>query len=152
MKAKRSSRKREHSLNDKSKKRSVLGKWKMSTSPPKEICWDPTIYSRKQNKIKLKTKVKTVTPQNRHLTNYSNHATIRTMSLWKCTTKQNKHVATYTLCGWNQGSNIAQVHDETHKRIYSTTAKTPTSQEYKYIKRSKSYIKQIVSEYGQEYK
>jgi hypothetical protein len=29
-------------------------------SPPKEICWDPTIYCRKQNKIKLKLKVKTL--------------------------------------------------------------------------------------------
>jgi hypothetical protein len=58
MKAKRSSRKREHSLNDKSEKRSVLGKWKMSTSPPKEICWGPTIYCSKQNKRKLKAKVK----------------------------------------------------------------------------------------------
>jgi hypothetical protein len=38
MKAKRSSRKREHSLNDKSKKYSVLGNEKQSTSPPKEIC------------------------------------------------------------------------------------------------------------------
>jgi hypothetical protein len=57
-----------------------------------------------------------VTPQNRHLANHSNHAIIRTMSLWKRTTKQNMHVATYTLCGWNQGSNIAQVHDGTHKR------------------------------------
>jgi hypothetical protein len=32
-----------------------------------------------------------VTPQNRHLANYSNHTTIRTMSLWKRTTKQNVH-------------------------------------------------------------
>jgi hypothetical protein len=60
MKAKRSSRKREHSLNDKSEKRSVLGKWKASTSPPKEICWGPNIYYSKQNKRKLKTKVKTL--------------------------------------------------------------------------------------------
>jgi hypothetical protein len=81
-----------------------------------------------------------VTPQNRHLANYSNHATIRTMSLWKRTTKQNMHVTTYTLCGWNQGSNIAQVHDGTHKRIYND--KDSTSQEFKYIQRSKSYIKQ----------
>jgi hypothetical protein len=36
MKAKRSSRKRENSLNDKSKKWSVLGKRKTSTSSPKE--------------------------------------------------------------------------------------------------------------------
>jgi hypothetical protein len=58
MKAKRSSRKREHSLNDKSEKRSVLGKWKASTSLPKKFCWGPTIYCSKQNKTKLKTKVK----------------------------------------------------------------------------------------------
>jgi hypothetical protein len=61
----------------------------------------------------------TVTPQNRHLANYSNHATILTMSLWKRTTKQNMHVATYTLCGWNQDSNVTRVHDGTHKRIYT---------------------------------
>jgi hypothetical protein len=47
-------------LNDKSKKRSALGKRKMSTSPPKEICWGPTIYCSKQNKIKIKNKVKTL--------------------------------------------------------------------------------------------
>jgi hypothetical protein len=40
-------------LNDKSEKQSVLGKWKTSTSPPKEICWGPTIYCSKQNKRKL---------------------------------------------------------------------------------------------------
>jgi hypothetical protein len=82
-----------------------------------------------------------VTPQNRHLANYSNHATIRKMSLWKRTTKQNMHVATYTLCGWNQDSNIAQVHDGTHKRIYNNHNDS-TSQESKYIPRFKSYIKQ----------
>jgi hypothetical protein len=27
-------------------------------SPPKEICWGPSIYYRKQNKIKLKAKLK----------------------------------------------------------------------------------------------
>jgi hypothetical protein len=27
-------------------------------SSPKEICWDPTIYFSKQNKTKLKAKVK----------------------------------------------------------------------------------------------
>jgi hypothetical protein len=64
MKAKRSSRKREHSLNDKSEKLSVLGKWKACTSPPREIFWGPTIYCSKQNKIKLKTKVKTWYVQN----------------------------------------------------------------------------------------
>jgi hypothetical protein len=31
---------------------------KSKVSSPKEICWDPTIYCSKQNKIKLKTKVK----------------------------------------------------------------------------------------------
>jgi hypothetical protein len=46
-----------------------------------------------------------VTPQNRHLADYSNHATIYTVSLWKRTTKHNVHIATHTLCGWNQGSN-----------------------------------------------
>jgi hypothetical protein len=30
---------------------------KMSTSPPKEICWGTTIYYSKQNKRKLKAKV-----------------------------------------------------------------------------------------------
>jgi hypothetical protein len=38
MKAKRSSRKREHSLNDKSEKQSVLGKLKRKATSPKEIC------------------------------------------------------------------------------------------------------------------
>jgi hypothetical protein len=60
MKAKRSSRKREHSLNDKSEKQSILGKCKASKYPPKEICWGPTIYCSKKNKRKLKTKVKTL--------------------------------------------------------------------------------------------
>jgi hypothetical protein len=34
--------------------------WQMktSTSPPKEICWGPTIYCSKQNKTKLKAKIK----------------------------------------------------------------------------------------------
>jgi hypothetical protein len=35
--------------------------------------------------------LRAVTPQNRHLANYSKHATIRMMSLWKRTTKQNVH-------------------------------------------------------------
>jgi hypothetical protein len=36
--------------------------WQMETSisPAKEICWGPTIYCSKQNKIKLKAKVKTL--------------------------------------------------------------------------------------------
>jgi hypothetical protein len=33
---------------------------KQSVSPPKEICWGPTIYCSKQNKTKLKAKVKTL--------------------------------------------------------------------------------------------
>jgi hypothetical protein len=31
---------------------------KNGVSSPREICWGPTIYFRKQNKTKLKTKVK----------------------------------------------------------------------------------------------
>jgi hypothetical protein len=60
MKAKHSTRKREHSLNDKSENYSVLGNKKWSVSSPKEICWGPTIYCSKQNKRKLKEKVKTL--------------------------------------------------------------------------------------------
>jgi hypothetical protein len=52
------------------------------------------------------------------------------------------HVATYTLGGWNQGSNITQVHDGTHKKIYNITTKTPRVKIQIYIQRSKSYIKQ----------
>jgi hypothetical protein len=33
---------------------------KNKVSPPKEICWGPTTYCSKQNKTKLKTKVKTL--------------------------------------------------------------------------------------------
>jgi hypothetical protein len=33
---------------------------KTSKSPPKEICWGPTIYCSKHNKRKLKAKVKTL--------------------------------------------------------------------------------------------
>jgi hypothetical protein len=47
-------------LNDKSENQSVLGNEKRSKSPPKEICWGPTIYCSRQNKIKLKAKVKTL--------------------------------------------------------------------------------------------
>jgi hypothetical protein len=32
-------------------------------SSPKEICWDPTIYYSKPNKIKLKTKINTLQEQ-----------------------------------------------------------------------------------------
>jgi hypothetical protein len=38
---------------------------KMSTSSPKEICWGPTIYFSKENKTKLKTKVKML--QEKHI-------------------------------------------------------------------------------------
>jgi hypothetical protein len=55
MKAKRSPRKREHSLNEKIENWSVLGNEKRSVSTPKETCWGPTIYS---NKKKLKAKIK----------------------------------------------------------------------------------------------
>jgi hypothetical protein len=36
--------------------------WQMKNkaTSPKEICWGPTIYCSKQNKIKLKTKYKTL--------------------------------------------------------------------------------------------
>jgi hypothetical protein len=47
-------------LNDKSENLGVLGNEKWSVSSPKEICWGLTIYCRKQNKIKLNAKVKTV--------------------------------------------------------------------------------------------
>jgi hypothetical protein len=42
-----------------------LANEKRSTSPPKEICWGPTIYCRKQNKTKLKIKVKML--QEKHI-------------------------------------------------------------------------------------
>jgi hypothetical protein len=42
------------------KNRVFLANEKRSASPPKEICWGPTIYYSKQNKIKLKAKVKTL--------------------------------------------------------------------------------------------
>jgi hypothetical protein len=32
-------------------------------SSPKEVCWDQTIYYRKQNKRKLKTKIKMLQEQ-----------------------------------------------------------------------------------------
>jgi hypothetical protein len=60
MKAKRSTRKREHLLNNKSENYSVLGNAKWSVSYPKEICWGPTIYCSTQNKRKLKAKVRTL--------------------------------------------------------------------------------------------
>jgi hypothetical protein len=42
------------------KNRVFLANEKRSASPPNEICWGPTIYCRKQNKRKLKAKVKTL--------------------------------------------------------------------------------------------
>jgi hypothetical protein len=42
------------------KTRVFLANEKRSASPPKEICWGPTLYCRKQNKINLKEKVKTL--------------------------------------------------------------------------------------------
>jgi hypothetical protein len=45
-------------LNEKSENKSVLGNEKQSVSSTKEICWGPTIYYSKQNKRKLKAKVK----------------------------------------------------------------------------------------------
>jgi hypothetical protein len=52
-------------LNEKSENKSVLGNEKRSASFPKEICWGPTIYCSKQNKRKLKEKVKTL--QEKHI-------------------------------------------------------------------------------------
>jgi hypothetical protein len=40
------------------KNRVFLANEKLSTSSRKEICWGPTIYCSKQNKRKLKQKVK----------------------------------------------------------------------------------------------
>jgi hypothetical protein len=42
------------------KNRVFLANEKWSASPPKKNCWGPTIYCRKQNKTKLKEKVKTL--------------------------------------------------------------------------------------------
>jgi hypothetical protein len=42
------------------KTRVFLANKKWSASSPKEICWGPTIYCSKQNKIKLKGNVKTL--------------------------------------------------------------------------------------------
>jgi hypothetical protein len=66
-----------------------------------------------------------VTPQNRHLVDYSDHATIYMMSLWKrppgiMRTSKNTHYA-----GGVKVATVTQVHDGTHKRIYNITAKTP---------------------------
>jgi hypothetical protein len=92
-----------------------------------------------------------VTPQNRHLAYRSDQATTRTVSLWKrppgimCTSK-------HTLCGWNRVATVTQVHDGTHKRIYNNHEDFTSQNIQIYIQRSKSYIKKIASEYGQEYK
>jgi hypothetical protein len=40
------------------KNRVLLANEKQSKSSPKEICWGPTFYFSKQNKRKLKAKVK----------------------------------------------------------------------------------------------
>jgi hypothetical protein len=63
MKAKRSTRKREHSLNDKSENYSVLGNENRVCLSTKQIWCDPTIYYSKQNKRKLKAKIKTLQEQ-----------------------------------------------------------------------------------------
>jgi hypothetical protein len=42
------------------KNRVLLANEKWSASPPKEIFWGPTIYCSKQNKRKVKVKVKTL--------------------------------------------------------------------------------------------
>jgi hypothetical protein len=47
------------------KNRVFLANEKRSASSPKEICWGSTIYFSKQNKIKLKAKVKTL--QEKHI-------------------------------------------------------------------------------------
>jgi hypothetical protein len=47
------------------KNRVFLVNEKRSRSPPKEICWGPTIYCSKQNKRKLKAKGKTL--QEKHI-------------------------------------------------------------------------------------
>jgi hypothetical protein len=38
------------------KNRVLLAKEKWSASPPKEICWGPTIYCSKQNKTEIESK------------------------------------------------------------------------------------------------
>jgi hypothetical protein len=79
LQAKPSSRKREHSLNDKSEKRSVLGKWKAKFfSLQNNMMWS-TIYCSKQNKRKLKTKT-TDAPRKTH-SSWSN----KNIVFWKVT-------------------------------------------------------------------
>jgi len=74
----------------------------------------------------------TITPQNRHVANYSNHATIRMMSVWKRTTKRLVHVQHERDAGGIKVATITQVHDGTHKRIYNNHEDS-MSQESKYI-------------------
>jgi hypothetical protein len=58
-----------------------------------------------------------VTPQNRHLADYSDQATIYMMSLWKRTTKRLVHVQHARDAGGIKVATVTQVHDGTHKRI-----------------------------------
>jgi hypothetical protein len=65
MKAKRSSRKREHSLNDKSEKRSILGKWKARQLLQKEFVGVQPFIAENKTKENLKLKT-TDTPRKTH--------------------------------------------------------------------------------------
>jgi hypothetical protein len=93
-----------------------------------------------------------VTPLDRHLADRSAHATTHRVSLWKrppsiiCTSKYTYYA------GGIKVATVTQVNDGTHKRIYNNHEDS-MRQESKYTyKDPKSYIKQIASEYGQEYK
>jgi hypothetical protein len=55
---------------------------------------------------------------NRHLANYSDHATIYMMSFWKRTTKHLVHIRHARDAGGIKLATVTQVHDGTHKRIY----------------------------------
>jgi hypothetical protein len=104
-------------------------------------CWEMLIW-RIFLFIRLNLKgIYSVTPQNRYLANYSNHATIRTMSLWKrppskMCMSQHTHYA--------GGIKVVTLHRLTMEptKIYNITAKTPRVKIQIYIQRSKSYIKQ----------
>jgi hypothetical protein len=72
-----------------------------------------------------------VTPQNRHLADDSASATIRTMTLWKRTTKRLVHVQHARDAGGIKVATVTPVHDGTHKRI-NTTTKTPRVKISKY--------------------
>jgi hypothetical protein len=65
-----------------------------------------------------------MTPQNRHLADHSDHATIYMMSLWKRTTKRLVHVQHARDAGGIKLATVTQVHDGTHKQ-YIITTKTP---------------------------